>query len=258
MHLKGVDSLNNQELHQRWLVDAQKGLSGWDFSHLQGRCESTPLPWDLSTVIHFFLKPAMDLLDMGTGGGEFLLSIQHPSEHTFVTEGYPPNLTLCRKKLEPLGITVRESCPDGTIPYESLQFDVVMNRHDSFDSAEVYRVLKPGGYFVTQQVGGLNHLDLSRQLIPGYRPLLPNHTLIPVCAEVKAAGFQIILQQEFFPTVRYYDVGALVFMASVLPWEFPEFSVDRSLEQLLAMHKEVEAAGAILGTEHRFLMVARK
>jgi len=30
----------------------------------------------------------------------------------------------------------------------------VINRHESFSASEVFRVLKPGGIFVTQQVGG--------------------------------------------------------------------------------------------------------
>ena len=36
----------------------------------------------------------MRLLDMDTGGGEFLLSLGHPFERTAATEGYPPNVEL--------------------------------------------------------------------------------------------------------------------------------------------------------------------
>ena len=53
--------------------------------------------------------PEKELLDMGTGGGEFLLTLGHPGEHTTVTEGYPPNVQLCRQRLEPLGIQVVDS-----------------------------------------------------------------------------------------------------------------------------------------------------
>ena len=36
---------------------------------------------------------------MGTGGGEFLLTLDHPFYNTVVTESYPPNvLTICNYK----------------------------------------------------------------------------------------------------------------------------------------------------------------
>ena len=43
---------------------------------------------------------------MGTGGGELLLSFNHPYDKTSVTEGYEPNIKLCQEVLSPLGIKV--------------------------------------------------------------------------------------------------------------------------------------------------------
>ena len=41
---------------------------------------------------------------LDTGGGEFLLSLHHPFQNTSATEGYPPNVQLCKETLLPLGI----------------------------------------------------------------------------------------------------------------------------------------------------------
>ena len=54
-------------------------IHGWDFSHIAGRyTEETDLPWDYQRIIFDYLKPEMKLLDIDTGGGEFLLSLHHP------------------------------------------------------------------------------------------------------------------------------------------------------------------------------------
>lgn len=53
-------------------------IHGWNFSHIYGRySEEENLPWDFRTVINKYLKNDMKLLDMETGGGEFLLSLSH-------------------------------------------------------------------------------------------------------------------------------------------------------------------------------------
>ena len=39
-------------------------------------------------LVKHYLKPDHELLDMDTGGGEFLLSLKHPYEKTSATEAY--------------------------------------------------------------------------------------------------------------------------------------------------------------------------
>ena len=85
-------------------------VHGWDFSHIRGRyVEEDDLPWDFAEVIQGYRNDGMRLLDMETGGGEFLLSLGHPSGNTAATEGYGPNVELCREVLLPLGIDFREA-----------------------------------------------------------------------------------------------------------------------------------------------------
>jgi hypothetical protein len=106
--------MNYEELKQTWTEEEQHAFHGWDFSHLQARWQREPLPWDYKSIVMEHLHPADRLLDMGTGGGEFLLSLGHPHENTAVTEAWPPNIRLCLEKLAPLGILVhpvREEAP---------------------------------------------------------------------------------------------------------------------------------------------------
>ena len=95
----------NDELRRIWEKEESIArIEGWDFSHIHERYEEeNALPWDYETIIHEVLRDDMKLLDYDTGGGEFLLSLHHPYGNTAATEGYPPNVEYCRKKLLPLG-----------------------------------------------------------------------------------------------------------------------------------------------------------
>ena len=231
---------------------------GWDFSHIDGRCVEDALPWDYRAVILQHLTPEMRLLDIDTGGGEFLLSLNHPGENTAATENYPPNVALCRETLLPLGIDFRPADGNGTLPYGDGEFDMVIDRHGDYNPAEIYRVLKPGGMFITQQVGAENDRALV-ELICGDVPMpFPEQYLERAEKRFAAAGFAILRREECFCPIRFYDVGALVWFARIIQWEFPGFSVETHLEQLLAAQKKLEKEGVLQALVHRFLLVCKK
>lgn len=75
---------------------------------------------------------------------------------------------------------------------------------------------------------------------------------------VRKSGFEIEKAEEVFTPVRFLDVGALVYFAKIIEWEFPDFSVDNSFDSLLQCQREIEATGFVQGTEHRFIIVAWK
>ena len=158
--------MNTNELIKRWKAEEEIAhIHGWDFSHIEGRyMEEDDLPWDYREEILRYLKPEMRILDIDTGGGEFLLSLNHPHENTAATENYPPNVDLCRETLLPLEIDFRAADGKGVLPFEDASFDMVINRHGDFNPSEIYRVLKTGGLFITQQVGAENDRELVELL----------------------------------------------------------------------------------------------
>lgn len=195
---------------------------------------------------------------MGTGGGELILKLGHPFQLISVTEGWEPNLLLCRERLEPLGITVRYISDDDKLDSPNEQFDLVINRHESFDMAEVNRVLKPGGYFITQQVGGQNDRDLIEKLLGDVTLEFSNHDLYNNVQILKNAGFTVLEQMEEITEMKSYDLGAAVYYAKQCVWEFPDFSVDRYFKELKAIGNEIDKKGYLSNREHRFIIAARK
>ena len=234
-------------------------IHGWDFSHIEGRYAGPDdLPWDYRAVVKEYLRPEMKLLDIDTGGGEFLLSLKHPHENTAATENYPPNVTLCKEVLLPLGINFRPGDGKKKLPFEDSRFDMVIDRHGDFNAEEIYRVLKPGGLFITQQVGAENDRELV-ELLCGDIPLpFPGQYLSVTSQTFRDAGFHILTEAECFRPIRFFDVGALVWFARIIQWEFPGFSVDTHLDGLLKAQRLLENTGAIEGRIHRFLLAAQK
>lgn len=234
-------------------------IRGWDFSHIDGRyAEEEDLPWDYRSEILSRLTGGMRLLDIDTGGGEFLLSLGHPYERTAATENYPPNVALCRETLTPLGVDFRPADGGGKLPYDDASFDMVINRHGDLCPAEIFRVLRPGGWFVTQQVGAENDRELV-ELLLGPQPLpFPGQYLHAAEARFRDAGFTILDGQECFRPIRFFDVGALVWFARIIEWEFPGFSVDSCLDALVRAQRMLDEGGSIDGRIHRFLLIARK
>lgn len=119
--------MNRRTLIQQWKAEEEIAyIHGWDFSHIEGRYqEEEDLPWDYRAVIEEFLRPEMKLMDMDTGGGEFLRSLGHPCENTAAMENYPPNVALCKEVLFPLGIDFRPGDGKGVFPFEDSSFDMV-------------------------------------------------------------------------------------------------------------------------------------
>ena len=76
--------------------------------------------------------------------------------------------------------------------------------------------------------------------------------------EMSAEGFEILDAQECFRPIKFYDVGALVWFARIIEWEFPGFSVERCKDELLHAQALLEQNGVIEGRIHRFLLVCSK
>ena len=249
-----------EELRSMWEKEESIAqIKGWDFSHIRGRYEEeNALPWDYEKIIHELLRDDMKLLDYDTGGGEFLLSLHHPYGNTAATEGYPPNVQLCREKLLPLGIDLRECADASHVPFDDSSFDFIMNRHGDLDPPEIRRMLKTGGFFVTQQVGSENDRELVDAVLPGLEKPFPHNNLKEQREIFEEAGFEILKAEEAFCPIRFFDVGAFVWFARIIEWEFPGFSVAKCFDRLLQLQKVMETDGKIEGTAHRFLIIARK
>lgn len=223
------------------------------------------MPWDLDDRYREQVARAGAVLDMGTGGGEHLLRFaDHLPADTTATEGWPPNVPVARRALEPHGIQVVSFAqPDGQdepgpMPFSDARFDLVLNRHESYHPAEVSRVLRPGGYFLTQQVDGTEFRQVREAF--GLGPSVPGVRFDPMRDALTGAGLEVLDGAQSHGHYAFADIGALVAYLQLVPWEAPEdFTVDGYAHVLGELHRLGPAHGRPLLVERiRFWLLARK
>ena len=249
-----------KDLFNLLIDEARQPFSGWDFSYISktGRMKSEPLPWNYASIILPYVRKADSLLDMGTGGGEFLSLLQPLPKHTCATEAYEPNVPIAKKQLEPLGVHVYQIEDDMNLPFREDLFELVINRHESYYPREILRILEPSGYFITQQIGEQNDIDINHLL--GNEPTIESGVWNADCAtkELQKNGFTVLEQKEAFPKARFYDVGALVYFLKAIPWVVEGFNVESYRNSLLELHEMILKRGFLEVREHRFLIIAQK
>ncbi|PGW55744.1 SAM-dependent methyltransferase [Bacillus thuringiensis] len=240
------------------LESANTHFSGWDFSFISetGRMKSEPLSWSYDSTAFQLMQRAESMLDMGTGGGEFLSMLQPFPSNIYATEGYAPNVPIARKKLEPLGVTVIEVTDDTALPFQDGQFDLIINQHELYAASEVNRILSPNGIFLTQQVGGLDCVELNEQFSAPLNNEFANWSLEAACSELEENGFTILEAKEEFPFQYFYDIGAIVYYLKAIPWQIPDFTVERYFEELYRIHEIILQKGYFDVKQHRFMIKA--
>jgi len=255
------DSLSEREqvLVREWKAEEQRPFTGWDFSYLDDQWEEEQPPWDYMEQVRALLPGATALLDLGTGGGEILLSLHHLwPPRVAVTEGYAPNLRLARERLEPLGVQVvhSETALYDLLPFEAGAFDLVTNRHSGFNVAEVERVLAPGGTFLTQQVDGTNLADLSAAF--DCEQPWTWFTLEWVLEQMTGTSLVVEQARAWSGVTSFHSVGALVYYLKAVPWIVEGFSVETHLPTLLKLQDRLEREGTLAFADKSMIVRAKK
>jgi len=250
--------MNQTDLLAAWTQEEAQPFTGWDFAYLDGRMIEGDLPWDYVERAAALMDGASSVLDMDTGGGERLLEMRpHWPGRVVATEEYPPNLALARARLAPLGVDVQDVAitDHDPLPFADGEFDLALNRHSAINTAEVARILAPGGRFLTQQVHGMWAWDLLQ--VFGATPQWPDATPAHYVPCLQKAGMEIVQVREWSGHLRFTDVGAIVYYLKAIPWEVPGFSVATHQAGLFALQERLEQTGELAFFAGYYLIEAR-
>ena len=278
-HMNSNDHMKSRTARFDDLIDDadRTPFAGWDFSWLDGRMVEDPLSWNYLEVVRRRLTgvASKSILDLGTGGGEILSQIAPLPALTVATEAYLPNAFVAARLLKPLRahviaqVVAVDGAPENystlatpatntpSLPFRDRAFDLVINRHESYLAAEVFRVLRPAGRFITQQCGGRNYAGLN-DLLGLMPPRFESWNLSNARAQLQAVGFEMLDAREQFTHVRFHDVGAIVYFLKAAPWQAPDFATAKFRNRLAELHAQIENAGPIAIRAHHFLIEAAK
>ena len=242
------------------VVHAEASMVGWDFSRLDERWSVDEPWWDFEDdCLEAMRATRQGILDLGTGGGERLSSLvgslhepPAPLPQIFATEGWAPNIAVARRSLAPWSIPVVEYDSDAgdVLPFAERSLGLVMARHESYEAAEVARVLAPGGRFLTQQVDGYDAPEIHNWFGDDFR--YPGVTADAHAVHLRDAGMRIDHVDEWSGQMRFADATALVTYLALVPWDAPDFSVEAHAQRLL----DLEASAPIVVTQRRFRIYA--
>jgi SAM-dependent methyltransferase len=255
----------NPDEFERLIAEAQsRKFSGWDFSWLRDRLLQETPPWDYKHEVTREFPTIRSLLDLGTGGGEFLSSLGQLPKRTYATEGYRPNVAIARDRLKPLHVDVIRTFAEdntkrpqvGALPFRSESLDMIIDRHESFVASEVYRVLKRGGIFLTQQAGSANYPELNEFLGAPKGEALWD--LQVARQQISEAGLRVTSGREARLESRFKDIGAVVFFLLAVPWQLEGFTVGRYTDKLKELHRLIVRTGSFSVTARRFFLSSMK
>lgn len=235
-------------------------VDGWDFSWLDGRALEERPPWGYQGVMAARMAAATASLDLQTGGGEVLAGASVIPHLAVATEAWPPNLPVAATRLHPLGIVVVSDNDEPPLPFADDAFDLVTSRHPVkawWD--EIYRVLAPGGTYVSQQVGPASVFELVEFFLgPQPEHVRRGRHWDDAVTDATAAGLEVLGLQTASLRTEFYDIGAVIYFLRKVIWMVPGFSVAEYEGKLRELHAIIERDGKFSATTTRFLIEARK
>jgi SAM-dependent methyltransferase len=240
----------------------------WGAGFLDGRYLPGRPSWTWPGLARPYLDGADRLLDMGTGDGAWLRTLEPWPACTIAYEEWWPTVPAAVATLRPHGahLVVCLGADDNPasertrprLPFATASFDVITNRHESFDAHEIRRLLRPGASFVTQQVSGEEETSIRALL--GLDPQAGREpwTLAVAQAELTAAGMVLDDGVEQRLTTRFTDIAAFVAYVRSVPWSVPEFDPKLMRDRLAELHDRCVRDGTIEAVTPRFWLVARR
>ncbi|MFE9203132.1 class I SAM-dependent methyltransferase [Micromonospora sp. NPDC007230] len=231
-------------------------VEGWDFSWLAGRASEERPPWGYARLVGTRMATVDAALDIDTGGGEVLAEVPAPPPLLVATEAWPPNVAVARRTLRRVGATVVQVAERPPLPFRAGSFDLVVSRHpvDTWWS-EIARVLRPGGSYLSQQIGAGTQRELSEAILGPLPPPATRHPEQAVAA-AEAAGLAVVdLRTATLRTV-FHDIAAVVYFLRKVIWTVPGFTVDRYRPELRRLHDQIRAEGPFTTHAQRFLIEA--
>jgi len=235
-------------------------LAGWDFSWFAGRATEQRPSWGYAGLVADRLTRSRSALDVQTGGGEVFayaasVAADRRPARLVATESSPPNVGVAARTLAPHGGRVVATAG---LPFADGAFDLVVSRHPvRTEWAETARVLRPGGIFLSQQIGPGSNRELSEAMLG---PLPPPTTQHPeqIAAGAEAAGLEVLDCRGESLRAEFYDIAAVAHFLRKVVWTVPGFTIDKYRDRLRAVHEEITGKGMFVSYAQRVLIEARR
>lgn len=208
--------------------------------------------YDPHLIAKEYLQEDEHVAIISVDGGEFISQFEHLPAITYAVD---LNVSKAKEKLADKQIKVTSLTSKGKMPFKDEKIDVVINELCNYDKFEMYRILKPNGYLIVDQVGSDNYKEIINMFLP-FR--VKGRWDKEACqTTLKDIGFDLINGFEDIGHIRFDSLAALLsFVKSISPDRVEKY------EQFLNFYADallkIKKIGFFELTTHRFLVIARK
>ena len=141
------------------------------------------------------------------------------------------------------GVHVVAAADSPPLPFADASFDLVVSRHARRRSVgEIARILRPGGTYLSQQIGPGTNRELTEFLM-GPQPVNESRSAASARAGAEAAGLEVVDLRECALRVEFFDLGAVVHFLRKVPWTVPGFTPEAYDAELRRLHGRSRATG---------------
>jgi len=232
---------------------------GWDFSSLKITEEG--VKWDFYDLVAQYAESHPFLLDLGTGGGHRVLDI---AKYFSLLVGIDSSSGMIQTAQKNLAKSNAKNAKFLQMSSENIAFpdgffDIITARHTPFWASEVYRLLRPGGVFLCQNVTEDDKSNIVEIFGRGQGFGNEEGTLLEKdVAQLEKAGFSEITTDYYNATEYYQRPEDLMFLLQNTPIvdDFGEQSGDMDLFEKVV--KENQTSKGIKTNASRSLIVAKK
>lgn len=223
-----------------------------------------PRPWDLFEVIRKHTKKSDQLLDIGCGTAAKLVQLAGDAGKLY---GLEPNEKMREKAEENIrqasisNITLVDGQAE-EIPFPENYFDVVTCMVAPHDTAQVHRVLKPGGYAIIEKIGDRDKWNLKQEFDSDEKG--PRGQFSDLEAGQRAKMYEKEFG-ELFSEVSvengswktYYTAEGIILILEQTP-TIRGFNREEDAEALRKIRDKYSMLRGIETTQNRILIVAKK
>ena len=165
-----------------------------------------------------FMKEGSKILDIGTGNGFVLKQIQENSDIKSTLKGVDNSREMVITARENLGgSTVILEGDNNNLPFADNSFDIVTAKNVTrYNSDELYRVLKNGGYFVFREYGPSKGMVEIANLFKDR--LIRSRQIEYYSTKLEKSGFEIVSLEQYEVHRQYQSVQEIINITKSFPF----------------------------------------
>lgn len=195
---------------------------GWNFNKVNYECVQE-IDFNYYEEVKKFITSKTIMLDVGCGSGEKASKYYEDAKQIFMIDTEEEMLKKAEENILKLNsksqqkFYLRQESGSKELKFASNSLDLVVSRHCGANMQEVYRVLKNGGFFISQDIDKEDCWELKTMFKKGQSFNMKKSVKEKTLSQILKLGFTKIEVLNFTQTEYYKTKEDLIFLLTHTP-----------------------------------------